>query len=127
MRGRFFENCVAEVMALCGETGTLAVRRCLANSCMLSSDVTSAFDPVYASVFEKKNAAFLGQGFALTKFTGARGKSGSNDANAEYIALLRNILDKHGVVYLSFFRPRSWGASMPAAAGRSPISSPATE
>ncbi len=99
MRGRFFENCVAEVMALCGETGTLAVRRCLANSCMLSSDVTSAFDPVYASVFEKKNAAFLGQGFALTKFTGARGKSGSNDANAEYLAHLRRIFEDRGIIF----------------------------
>ena len=93
MRSRFFENAVAEVMNLCGCYSELALRRTLANSCMLSSDVSAAFDPAYASVFEKKNAAFMGRGMAFNKFTGSRGKSGSNDANAEYIAHLRDIFD----------------------------------
>ncbi|MCI2049719.1 MAG: aminopeptidase [Lachnospiraceae bacterium] len=91
MHSHFFENALAEVMNLCGEYNELALRRCLANSCMLSSDVTSAYDPNYASCFEEKNTAFLGRGLAFNKFTGARGKSGSNDANAEYIAHLRSI------------------------------------
>lgn len=97
MRSRFFENAVAEVMNLCGCYSELALRRTLANSCMLSSDVSAAFDPAYASVFEKKNAAFLGRGMAFNKFTGSRGKSGSNDANAEYIAHLRDIFDKEEI------------------------------
>ena len=66
----------------------------LAHSCMLSSDVSSAFDPTYASSFDKKNVAYLGGGMVINKFTGARGKSGSNDANAEYLAHLRHIFDK---------------------------------
>ena len=85
MQSLFFENTVAEVLALCGKNGDLALRRCLANSNMLSSDVSSAFDPTYASSFDKKNVAYLGKGMVLCKFTGARGKSGSNDANAEYL------------------------------------------
>ena len=91
MQSRFFENAVAEVMNLCGEYSELALRRCLAHSCMLSSDVSSAYDPSYASSFDKKNVAYLGGGMVFNKFTGARGKSGSNDANAEYIAHIRNI------------------------------------
>ena len=66
----------------------------LYTSCMLSSDVSSAFDPTYASSFDKKNVAYLGGGMVINKFTGARGKSGSNDANAEYLAHLRHIFDK---------------------------------
>ena len=94
MRSRFFENAVAEVMDLCGCYSELALRRTLANSCMLSSDVSAAFDPSYASVFEKKNVSYLGRGMTFNKFTGSRGKSGSNDANAEYIAHLREIFEK---------------------------------
>lgn len=94
MRSRFFENAVAEVMNLCGCYSELALRRTLANSCMLSSDVSAAFDPSYASVFEKKNVSYLGRGMSFNKFTGSRGKSGSNDANAEYIAHLREIFEK---------------------------------
>ena len=94
MRSRFFENAVAEVMNLCGCYSELALRRTLANSCMLSSDVSAAFDPSYASVFEKKNVSYLGRGMTFNKFTGSRGKSGSNDANAEYIAHLREIFEK---------------------------------
>lgn len=94
MRSRFFENSLAEVMNLCGQYSELALRRTLANSCMLSSDVGAAFDPSYASVFDKKNVAYLGRGMVFNKFTGSRGKSGSNDANAEYIAYLRGIFEK---------------------------------
>ena len=99
MRSMFFENTIAEVMNLTGTYSELSLRRCLAASRMLSSDVASAFDPNYASAFEKKNIAYLGGGMCFHKFTGARGKSGSNDANAEYIARLRDILDKNDVVF----------------------------
>jgi len=99
MQSRFFENVVAELLALSGETGDLTLRRCLANSSMLSSDVSAGFDPLYASCFEAKNSAFLGKGMVFNKFTGARGKSGSNDANAEYIGRIRGILEKNGVFY----------------------------
>ena len=97
MRSKFFENTVAEVMNLTGEYSELNVRRCLAKSCMLSSDVSSAYDPSFAASFDKKNVAFLGGGMVFNKFTGARGKSGSNDANAEYLAHIRAILEKEKV------------------------------
>lgn len=97
MESKFFENTVAEVMNLLGEYSELALRRCLASSCMLSSDVSSAFDPAFAASFDKKNVAYLGGGMVFNKFTGARGKSGSNDANAEYLAHLRDILEKDSV------------------------------
>lgn len=97
MQSKFFENTVAEVLNLTGEYTELNVRRCLAKSCMLSSDVSSAFDPSYASSFDKKNVAYLGGGMVFNKFTGSRGKGGSNDANAEYLGHLRNILDKKKV------------------------------
>ena len=100
MQSRFFENAVAELMNLTREGySDLALRRCLANSCMLSSDVNAGFDPTYASCFEKKNASFLGQGLVFSKFTGSRGKSGSNDANAEFIAEIRKAYDADGIVY----------------------------
>ena len=97
MQSKFFENTVAEVLNLTGEYTELNVRRCLAKSCMLSSDVSSAFDPSYAGCFDKKNVAYLGGGMVFNKFTGSRGKGGSNDANAEYLGHLRNILDKKKV------------------------------
>lgn len=97
MQSHFFENTVAEVMNLAGEYSELKLRRCLANSNMLSSDVSSAFDPSYASSFDKKNVAYLGGGMVFNKFTGSRGKSGSNDANAEYLAKLRNIFEKENI------------------------------
>jgi len=93
MQSRFFENSVAEVMNLLGEYSELNLRRALSRSNMLSSDVSAGYDPSYASYFEKKNAAYLGGGMVFNKFTGARGKSGSNDANAEYIAHIRNIFE----------------------------------
>ncbi len=97
MHSRFFENTTAEIMNLSGNYNDLILRRCLANSLMLSSDVSAAFDPSYASSFEKKNAAFMGNGMVFNKFTGSRGKSGSNDANAEYIALIRKVLADQNV------------------------------
>ena len=97
MQSKFFENTVAEVIALLGDYSELKLKRCLASCTMLSSDVSSAFDPTYASSFDKKNAAFLGNGMVFNKFTGARGKSGSNDANAEYLAHLRGIFAEEDV------------------------------
>ena len=99
MQSRFFENTVAEIFNCMGEYSELMVRRCLASSAMLSSDVSAGYDPGFASVFEKKNAAILTRGMVFNKFTGSRGKSGSNDANAEYLGKLRDILDKAGVSY----------------------------
>ena len=98
MQSRFFENVVAELLALTGHgDGTLALRRCLMNSDMLSSDVSAGFDPSFASAFDPKNAAFLGRGLAFNKYTGSRGKGGSNDADAEYVARIRAVMDDHGV------------------------------
>ncbi len=97
MQSRFFENAVAEVMNLTGGYSELNLRRCLARSCMLSSDVSSAFDPAFASSFDKKNVAYLGGGMVFNKFTGSRGKSGSNDANAEYLGHIRAIFEKENV------------------------------
>lgn len=99
MNSQFFENIVAELADLAGAKGDLALRRVLAHSRMLSSDVSAGFDPNFASAFEKKNAAFLGRGLCFNKYTGSRGKSGSNDANAEYIAQLRRMLDDAEVAY----------------------------
>ena len=99
MQSKFFENAVAEVMDLCGEYTELNVRKCLAHSCMLSSDVSSAYDPSFAGSFDKKNVAYLGGGMVLNKFTGARGKSGSNDANAEYLAHIRKIYEDKKVCF----------------------------
>lgn len=99
MASMFFENTIAEIMALAGEEGMLALRRALARSRMLSSDVSAGFDPAYASVFEAKNSAYLGRGLVFNKYTGARGKSGSNDASAEYVALVRRIMDDAGVSF----------------------------
>lgn len=99
MESRFFENTVAELLDLCGEYSELALRRALRNSRMLSSDVSSAYDPAYAAAFEKNNAAYLAHGLVFNKFTGARGKSGSNDANAEYLADIRRIMDDADVHY----------------------------
>lgn len=99
MQSRFFENTVAELLNCMGEYSELKLRRVLANSRMLSSDVSAAFDPEFAAAFEKKNTAYFAKGIVFNKYTGARGKSSSNDANAEYIADLRRILDKKGVAY----------------------------
>lgn len=99
MQSRFFENMVAEVMDRCGEYSELKLRRALANSYMLSSDVSAAYDPNYASVFEKKNVAYFGKGMVFNKYTGARGKSGSNDASAEFVGKLRKVMDDADVAF----------------------------
>lgn len=99
MTSMFFENTIAEIMDLAGQAGDLPLRRCLANSNMLSSDVSAGFDPAYASAFETKNAAYLGRGVVFNKFTGSRGKSGSNDANAEYMAKIRAVMEKGGAAF----------------------------
>ena len=97
MHSRFFENTVAEIMNCTGEYSELALRRALRNSKMLSSDVSAAFDPNYPSVMEKNNSAYFGKGLTFNKYTGSRGKSGSNDANAEYMAEIRKVLDENGI------------------------------
>lgn len=99
MHSRFFENVVAELMALTGNESELKVRRALANSRMLSSDVSAAFDPMFAEAFEKRSSAFFAKGLVFNKFTGSRGKSGSNDANAEYLAQIRRAMDAGEVAY----------------------------
>ncbi len=99
MQSRFFENALAELMNAMGGYSELGLRRCLANSKMLSSDVSAAYDALYASAYDKKNTAYLGRGMVFNKFTGARGKSGSNDANAEYLGEIRAIMAKHKVHY----------------------------
>ena len=99
MHSRFFENMVAEVLGATQEYSELKLRRALTNSNMLSSDVSAAFDPNYAQVSEKNNSAYFGKGMVFNKYTGARGKSGSNDASAEYMAKLRNIMDNADVYY----------------------------
>jgi aspartyl aminopeptidase len=99
MQSRFFENTVAEVMNAAGAYSELAVRRALANSRVLSSDVSAAFDPNFPSVMTKRNAAYFGRGLVFNKYTGSRGKGGSNDANAEYIGKLRAIMDKNEVSF----------------------------
>lgn len=97
MASRFFENSVAEVMERMGCYTSLSLKRCLTNSFMLSSDVSAGYDPMYAECFESKNSAYLGKGLVFNKYTGARGKSGSNDASPEYVAKLRKIMDDNGV------------------------------
>lgn len=99
MQSHFFENIVAELINCMGDYSDLKLRRTLANSRMLSSDVSAAYDPEYANAFEKKNCAYFAKGIVFNKYTGSRGKAGSNDANAEYMAELRKTLDKYGVSY----------------------------
>lgn len=99
MHSRFFENIIAELVALTDGESELKVRRALQNSRMLSSDVSAGYDPMYPEAFEKRSAAFCGKGVVFNKFTGSRGKSGSNDANAEFIARLRRVLDQNNVNY----------------------------
>lgn len=99
MQSRFFENTLAELLECMDEYSELTLRRVMRNSRMLSSDVSAAYDPMFGEAFEKKNTAYFGRGIVFNKYTGARGKSGSNDANAEYIGKLRAIMDKHQVAY----------------------------
>lgn len=99
MHSKFFENATAEIMNLMGKYSDILLRRCLKNSCMLSSDVSAGYDPLFPSVMEKKNTAFLGRGLCINKYTGSRGKGGSNDANAEYMAKIRKIFDDANVSF----------------------------
>lgn len=95
----FFENTLAELLVKEGNTDPLALRKTFERSKMLSSDVSAGFDPLYPEVFEKKNAAYLGNGIVFNKYTGSRGKSGSNDANPEYFAWVRNVMDSNGIYF----------------------------
>ena len=99
MHSRFFENTVAELVALTEGESELKVRRALQNSKMLSSDVSAAYDPMFAECFEKRSSAFFAKGLVFNKFTGSRGKNGSNDANAEYLAEIRKAMDAKKVAY----------------------------
>lgn len=99
MQSKFFENMVAELIGLTGEYSDLTLRRTLSRSKMLSSDVTAGHDPNYPSVLEKNNAAYFGKGVVFSKYTGSRGKSGSNEANAEYVAYLRRIMEENNVIW----------------------------
>ena len=99
MTSRFFENTLAELLTLCGQFDELTLRRTLANSKMLSSDVSAAYDPMFSEAYEKKNAAYIARGPVFNKYTGKGGKSGSNDANPEYIAELRTIMEENKVHY----------------------------
>ncbi|GKZ08611.1 hypothetical protein ANS015_34940 [Paraclostridium bifermentans] len=99
MQSKFFENAVAELINLQGDYCDLKVRRAMANSKVLSADVSAGFDPTYPDVLDKRNACFMGHGLALTKYTGARGKGGCNDANAEFASEVRRIFDKANVVW----------------------------
>ncbi len=99
MESHFFDNAIAEIANLLGEGEALAVRRCLKNSKMLSSDVNAGYDPLYKEVMDKRNSSFLGGGLAFCKYTGSRGKSGSNDADAEYVGEIRRIMDENNVSF----------------------------
>ena len=97
MQARYFENAVAELMNCLGQYSELNLRRALAACRMLSCDVSAGYDPNFAGAFEKANSAYLGKGVCFNKYTGRGGKSGSNDANAEFIARLRTVMDDAGV------------------------------
>ena len=100
MNAKYFENTMAEIVAnLKGTESSLVLRRCLRNSRMLSSDVSAGFDPNFAGCFEKKNASIVGNGVTFNKFTGSRGKGGSNDCNAEFVAMVRRICEDAGICW----------------------------
>ena len=99
MCSTFYENALLEICNLLGHPENVALARCLSNSYMLSSNVNAAYDPLYSDVMDKRNASYFNQGVVFCKYTGSRGKSGSNDANAEYVAKLRNIMDRNSVYF----------------------------
>ena len=99
MQSRFFENMVANLISLQGDYNDLKIRRAIENSQVLSADVNAAFDPTFPEVMEKLNAAKVAQGVTISKYTGSRGKSGSNDANAEFLSELRMLFDKNDVIW----------------------------
>ena len=99
MESNVFDNFIAEILNKTGENKPNLLDKVFCNSKMLSADVDAAFDPIYASVFEKNNATFLGYGIGITKYSGTRGKSGGSDANAEYVAYVRGILENNNILY----------------------------
>ncbi len=99
MHSKFFENAVAEIINCTGDYSEIILRRAFQNSRMLSSDVSAAFDPNFPSTMEKNNSAYFGKGLVINKYTGSRGKYNSNDANAEYVAKLRDIFERNQVTY----------------------------
>lgn len=99
MQSRFFENMVANLISLQTDYNDLKIRRAIENSQVLSADVNAAFDPTFPEVMEKLNAAKVAQGVTISKYTGSRGKSGSNDANAEFLSELRMLFDKNDVIW----------------------------
>ncbi|MGM9970225.1 MAG: aminopeptidase [Anaeroplasma sp.] len=98
-QSKWYENTIAEIISKTGAYNDLMLRHTMTNTKMLSSDVSAAVDPLYCSVFEGKNAAYLGRGIAFNKYTGSRGKSGCNDAAPEYMAQIRNIMDNNDINY----------------------------
>lgn len=99
MHGRFFENAVAEIINVMGDYNDLKLRRALANSKVLSADVTAAIDPAFKEVMDEKNASKLGYGITMSKYTGSRGKGGSNDANAEFLHEIRKVFNENGIIW----------------------------
>ncbi|MBR2760234.1 MAG: aminopeptidase [Solobacterium sp.] len=99
MESRWFENTVIELLDGYGKADLVTLNRTLSNSRMLSSDVSAGLDPNYAEMFEPKNSAYLGRGICFNKYTGARGKSHANDANAEYLAKIRRVMDEEKIVF----------------------------
>lgn len=99
MHARFFENAVAELINKMGDYNDLKLRRALANSKVLSADVTAAIDPAFKEVMDEKNASKLGYGITMSKYTGSRGKGGSNDANAEFLHEIRKVFNENGIIW----------------------------
>ncbi len=99
MQSAFFENVVAELLELQGHTSHMQLRRAMMNSRVLSGDVMPGFDPNYPDVLDKRNGAFIGKGVTIAKYTGARGKGGTNDANAEFVGEIRSLFNKNDVVW----------------------------
>ena len=99
MESLFFDNAVAELLNLQGRTSYIDLRRAMSNTKVLSGDVTAGFDPNFPDVLDKRNASFIGKGVTLTKYTGVRGKGGSNDANAEFLAEIRDIFNNNEVTW----------------------------
>ncbi|ERM92211.1 MAG: M18 family aminopeptidase [Caldanaerobacter subterraneus] len=99
LQSRFFENAIAEILEKYEGSTDIKLRRLMANSEMLSADVNAAFDPTYAEVSEKQNTAYFGKGVCITKYTGVRGKAGSNDANAEFVGKVRRLFNENGVIW----------------------------
>lgn len=95
MQSAYFDHAIAKMLAMQNESSLVAFNDTMDNSRMLSSDVSAAFDPLYPEVMETKNASFFGKGICFNKYTGSRGKGGSNDANAEYMAKIRKIMDEN--------------------------------